>query len=92
MVHAVEIGALRNDAQVLVHGQNLGRTCPEDRLRIGKDNLIHDESPILPGISAQQPAASQSPLVERRKRLEFHQLVLPQVTISAEWQKILELA
>ena len=42
MVHALQIRALRDDAQILVHGQNLGGAGPEDRLRIGQDDLVHD--------------------------------------------------
>ena len=30
--HAFEIGALRDDAQIFVHGQHFGGACPEDSL------------------------------------------------------------
>ena len=41
MQHAIEVGALGNDAQVLVHGQHLGGAGAEDCLRIGKNDLVH---------------------------------------------------
>jgi hypothetical protein len=37
---------LRNDAQVFVHGQNLGGAGPEDRLRIGQDDLVHNQCSV----------------------------------------------
>jgi len=41
MVHAVQVSALRNDAQVLVHGQYFCGTGAEDGLRIGQNDLVH---------------------------------------------------
>ena len=32
MEHAFEIGTLRNDAKVFIHGQHLGGACTEDSL------------------------------------------------------------
>jgi hypothetical protein len=42
MVHAVEIGALSDDPQTLVHGQHFGSSCTKDRLRIGQYKFIHN--------------------------------------------------
>jgi hypothetical protein len=42
MLQTLQISALRNDAQILVHGQYLGSPCTENRLRIGQDYFIHD--------------------------------------------------
>jgi hypothetical protein len=42
VIHAIEIGALGNDAEPLVHGQNFCRASSEDRLRIGQDEFLHD--------------------------------------------------
>jgi hypothetical protein len=42
MVHAIQIRALCNDAQLFVHCQYLGGTCTENRLRISQNDLVHD--------------------------------------------------
>jgi hypothetical protein len=39
--HPVEIRALGNNAQILVHGQYFGCARSKNCLRIGKDNLVH---------------------------------------------------
>jgi hypothetical protein len=42
VLHAVEVSALRNDAHILVHGQNFGCTSPKNSLRVGQNDLVHD--------------------------------------------------
>jgi hypothetical protein len=41
MMHSVKVSALSNNAHILVHRQNLGCACPENRLRIGQYDLVH---------------------------------------------------
>ena len=47
--HAVEVGALRNNAHILIHRQHFGGASPEDCLGIGKDHFIHDSRTIRRG-------------------------------------------
>jgi hypothetical protein len=42
MVQSIQIRALSNDAQVVIHSQHLGGACAKNCLRIGQDYLVHD--------------------------------------------------
>ena len=75
MEHPIEISALSNDTQIFVHRQHLCGAGPENRLRVGKDDLIHFARPIRfgPGISL-EPALKSGSAGYRGSSPECNQL------------------
>jgi hypothetical protein len=75
MEHAVEVSALRNDAQILIHRQNLCGSGAEDCLRIGQDDFVHLFAPpeemscILPALPSLQGRYSATKVLSAMQHL-----------------------